>query len=55
MLRDAHGVLVLEFQRPDDALDVQLELAELVIARDEVCACANGVPSDVVGLGVGEG
>eukprot|EP00913_Durusdinium_trenchii_P033737 g31582.t2 len=36
VLRDAHGVLVLEFQRPDDALDVQLELAELVIARDEV-------------------
>lgn len=29
VLRDAHGVLVLEFQRPDDPLDVQMELAEL--------------------------
>jgi len=36
VLRDAHGVLVLEFQRPDDPLDVQMELAELIISRDEV-------------------
>lgn len=36
VLRDAHGVLVLEFQRPDDPLDVQMELAELILSRDEV-------------------
>ena len=42
VLRDAHGVLVLEFQRPDDPLDVQMELAELIISRDEVQLCGFG-------------
>lgn len=35
VLRDAAGQLILDFQRPDDPLDVHSELAELIIARDE--------------------
>ncbi|CAE7320130.1 ALKBH2 [Symbiodinium natans] len=36
VLRDSRGELVLEFQRPDDPLDLHTELCELLLSRNEV-------------------
>eukprot|EP00439_Symbiodinium_sp_Y106_P008442 s1428_g1.t1 len=36
VLRDSRGELILEFQRPNDPLDLHTELCELLLSRNEV-------------------